>query len=145
MLIKKIATVILFTSLVSFSNSQDLLPEKTIVEAFDAIAQLDIDRLKSHCTDDIIIIENGPIWNMDSLIQRLLPRKSDTSFKRINKIDFLQTEIEGNTAWTYYINQAAGISNNKPFEVKWIESAVLINQNGNWKIKLLHSTVLERK
>lgn len=142
---KKITTVILFSSLILLSNSQDLVPEKTIVAAFDAIAQLDIDKLKSHCTDDLIIIENGPIWNLDSLIQRLLPRKSDTSFKRINKIDFLQTEIVGNTAWTYYINQAAGISNNKPFEVKWIESAVLINQNGIWKIKLLHSTVLERK
>ncbi|MBK9098923.1 MAG: nuclear transport factor 2 family protein [bacterium] len=142
---KKIAIVILFTSLVLLSNSQDLLPEKTIVAAFDAIARLDIDRLKSYCTDDIIIIENGPIWNMDSLIQRLLPRRSDTSFKRINKIDFLQTEVEGNTAWTYYINQASGISNNKLFKVKWIESAVLISQNGNWKIKLLHSTVLERK
>lgn len=142
---KKIATVILFTSLILLSNSKNLHPEKTIVAAFDSIAQLDIDRLKSHCTDDIIIIENGTIWNLDSLIQRLLPRKSDTSFKRINKIDFLQTEIEGNTAWTYYINQASGISNNKPFEVKWIESAVLIKQNGNWKIKMLHSTVLDRK
>lgn len=130
---------------VTIGRGQSNPVEAAIVKTFEAMAELNIDKMKSYCTDDIIIIENGPIWNMDTLTKKLLPGKADPTFKRVNKIDFINTKIEGNTAWTYYYNQATGISNSKPFTVRWIESAVLFKEKGIWKIKFLHSTLLERK
>jgi hypothetical protein len=117
---------------------------QTIIDLFQGFSDLDLQKIKSHCTPDFLLFENGAIWNTDSLAPGINRRKSQPDFSRVNKFGFIRTEVRGNTAWTSYTNQAEMTSAGKGFRVKWLESAVLIRTGKEWKIKFLHSTLLER-
>ena len=117
---------------------------KTVTGFFDALAELDGKKAKSFCTPDITILESGKVWNMDSLTLRITSRKAKAAgFKRVNKLDFFETKKFGDIAWVSYFNEAEIRFENKTTNIKWLESAVLKNENGKWKINLLHSTKLE--
>ena len=119
--------------------------QATVRTMFDALSELDINKMRSCCTTDITILESGKVWNMDTLALRITTRKEKSaSFKRLNKLNFLETKISGNTAWVSYNNEAIITYNDKTQTVKWLESVVLIKDKGSWKIALLHSTELER-
>jgi ketosteroid isomerase-like protein len=118
--------------------------QKSVIEFFEGLSHTDIKKIRSTCTDDVIILETGFIWNFDSLALRL-QKKKPADFKRINQLDFLQTHIKKDVAWLYYWNKATITANNKKVEVKWLESAVLKKDKTGWKIQLLHSTEIERQ
>jgi hypothetical protein len=118
--------------------------QNAVVVFFDGLAETDTEKIRSACTDDVIILEHGLIWNFDSLAIRINSRKGKaTDFKRINELDFLDTRVSGKVAWLYYRNKATITANGKTFVVKWLESAVLNKVNREWKIQLLHSTDVE--
>ncbi len=117
---------------------------QTIIDLFQGFSDLNLQKIKSHCTTDFLLFENGAIWNADSLAPGINRRKIQPDFRRVNKFGFIRTEVRGNTAWTSYTNQAEITSAGKGFRVKWLESAVLIRTGRVWKVKLLHSTLLER-
>lgn len=138
---------LLLLSFLSFwgkAQSQKELIEAAVTKTFDGIAELNPEKVKLYCTTDIIILENGSIWNADSLVAKIISKKSIPGFTRINKIDFIETGFRGDMGWTYYYNEASGMANGKPYRVKWLETAVLVKENDGWKIRLLHSTTLER-
>lgn len=112
---------------------------------FEAISSLDMESVQSYCKPDIKILESGKIWNLDSLALRINGAKAAGNLKRVNNIDFLDTRVNGNVAWTYYNNEAIFTSGDKTFSMKWLESAVLVREKGEWKISFLHSTTLEHK
>jgi ketosteroid isomerase-like protein len=72
---------------------------------FDGIAELDFTKMKQYATKDVIVLESGAVWSMDSLTKFLAPLKS-MNFKRTNELRFIQTEVKGNTAWVIYNNTA---------------------------------------
>jgi len=119
--------------------------QSVIRGVFEAMSALNMESVQSYCKPDIKILESGKIWNLDSLALRINGAKAAGNLKRVNKIDFLDTRINGNVAWTYYNNEAIFTSGDKTFSVKWLESAVLVREKGEWKISFLHSTTLERK
>jgi hypothetical protein len=119
--------------------------QSVIRGVFEAMSALDMESVRSYCKPDIKILESGKIWNLDSLALRINGAKAAGNMKRVNKIDFLDTRINGNVAWTYYNNEAIFTSDDKTFSIKWLESAVLVREKGEWKISFLHSTTLERK
>jgi ketosteroid isomerase-like protein len=50
-------------------------------------------------------------------------------------------DVDGNAAWGSYYNEATiRVADGTVRNVQWLESAVLIKQGNDWKIKLLHST-----
>jgi len=118
--------------------------QNVIIKMFDALAARDINQIQSLGTKDILILENGLIWNMDSLVVKTNQNKLAVDYKRINTLDFLNTEVDQNTAWTTYNNQAEITKNGKHFIVTWLESAILVKEKNHWKIKVLHSTFLKR-
>lgn len=119
--------------------------QSVIRGVFEAISAMDMESVQSYCKPDIKILESGKIWNLDSLALRVNGAKAAANLKRVNNIDFLDTRINGNVAWTYYNNEAIFTSGDKTFSIKWLESAVLVREKGEWKISFLHSTTLERK
>jgi hypothetical protein len=119
--------------------------QSVIRGVFEAMSAQNMESVQSYCKPDIKILESGKIWNLDSLALRINGAKAAGNMKRVNKIDFLDTRINGNVAWTYYNNEAIFTSGDKTFSVKWLESAVLVREKGEWKISFLHSTTLERK
>jgi ketosteroid isomerase-like protein len=62
--------------------------------------------------------------------------------KRVNTIDFIKVTVKGPVAWVSYHNMADIAKKGKQRQVRWLESAVLEKTKGEWKVALLHSTVL---
>jgi len=117
--------------------------QKTVSDFFQALADRNPENLKFYCTPDILILESGAIWNLDTLVLKI-SRITGNNFKRINSFEFIETNISGTNAWVTFYNSAEMTWNDKHTSVKWIETAILINEKGQWKIKTLHSTTLKR-
>ena len=96
---------------------------------------------KKYCTIDFLLLEDGDVWNMDTLANKLSPFKA-VSFSRTNHLDFIRTQVKGNIAWVAYSNSADMVINGQKMNVQWLESAVLVKEGNEWKIQLLHSTPL---
>jgi ketosteroid isomerase-like protein len=110
---------------------------------FQALADRNLTNLKNNCTSDILILENGSVWNLDTLMQKV-SQNTAPDFKRNNSFEFLDTKISGKIAWATYNNQAEITRNGKTGIIKWLETAILSKEDGQWKIKTLHSTLLKR-
>jgi len=117
-------------------------PQATVVRFFDAIAVLDDPAMRAELTTDFTLVEHAQVLNADSLAKGLAPLKAK-NFKRVNKIDFVKTDEIGDAAWVVYYNTAEVTIGELHRTVKWLESAALVKQGGQWKIKLLHSTDLK--
>ncbi len=113
-----------------------------LIRLFDGISAIDNEAIKAEVSSDFTLLENGKIWNTDSLIVAV-SRYKGLGLKRVNKLDFLKTEQAGNTAWVSYYNTADLEFKGRQIVARWLESAVLVSEQGKWKIKLLHSTELK--
>lgn len=118
--------------------------QKVIVDVFQALSDRDTGQLKSNCTSSFLLLENGLVWNQDSLSQRIVQNKAVSDFKRINTIDFIDTKVKGDMAWTTYNNQAEVTKNGQHTLIQWLETAVLLKEGKAWKIEVLHSTLIKR-
>jgi hypothetical protein len=142
---KKILFIAMFSA--SFTSSaQNTEPSKvnqSLIRFFDALAALNMTGIKELSTSDLMILESGVIWNIDTLARKVDHLK-DASFSRTNHLDFIHTEVKGNTAWVAYHNSADIIINGLEVHARWLESAVLVKEDKIWKIKLVHSTTLKK-
>ena len=114
--------------------------EQTVIDLFDALSKRDSVMLKANCTPDILIFEDGKVWNIDTMMGAIITLKKLNDYTRINKIKFIHTEIHNDMAWTTYHNQAEITANGKRRSIKWVETVILISDGKKWKIKILHST-----
>lgn len=117
---------------------------QTIIKFFDGLADLNDTIIKQYSTADFMLLENGEVWNMDTLINELNHLKR-VSFSRTNHLSFIQTEVSGKTAWVAYNNAADITINRQKMNVQWLESAFLVKKGKEWKVRLLHSTLLKPK
>ena len=125
-------------------TTKEMKVQETIIALFKSLADRDFDQMKENCTVDFIVLENGVIWNLDTLQEKINLNKAIPDFNRVNTIEFTDTRIKGKTAWLSYHNRADYIRNGKKSYVQWLESAVLVKSGRKWKIQLLHSTVVKR-
>ena len=143
-----LVVAILFATCISTSAQEKLADtqekiHKTVLDVFHSIATRDTTALKTYCSADLLLLENGEIWNLDTLISRV-QQNNAPDFKRINTIDFIDTKINGNVAWTTYNNQAEITKNGRHVFIKWLETAILTREDKNWRLKVCHSTLLKR-
>jgi Domain of unknown function (DUF4440) len=123
---------------INASAQKDSL-EATIEGFFDGLSQLSESKLKEYTTADFLLLENGAVWNIDTLVSKISPLKN-VSFKRVNSFSFISSKQKGDVAWISYHNTAHYTVNERQQTRNWLESAVLMRQAGRWKIQLLHST-----
>jgi ketosteroid isomerase-like protein len=114
--------------------------QQTVINIFDALSNRDTVMLNANCTPDILIFENGQVWNIDTMMKAIITLKKLKDYTRINKIEFIHTEIHNDVAWVTYHNQADIAVNGKHQVVKWVETVIMKKENEYWKIKILHST-----
>lgn len=113
--------------------------QQVIHDVFQAFSDASIAKMEQVVTTDVNILEHGEVWTLDSIrFYFNKPRPSD--FKRINTLEFFQTEVTDGMAFVSYWNTADIRANNKDRKVKWLESAVMVMDGGRWKVKMLHST-----
>lgn len=146
---KKLNTLILmicFTTL-SFGQSSIKTDESRIkdliIESFDEIwSKLNSKNIAKYYTEDFLLLENGEVWNNDSISNYL----DNAALKkpipnRVNSIEVIEVKILKGMAWVAYKNQAVFSHENKIIrKAQWLESAsAILTQNG-WKLEMLHST-----
>ena len=139
--------VILISLIVISSAELRAQKEKNTIEAsiagfFNGLSLTNSDTLKYYSTSDFQLLEDGQVWNLDTLISKLMPRKN-SNIQRINRFEFIKIEKNKNTAWVSYNNSAEFRLGEKQQTIRWLESAVLIRDRGRWKIQMLHSTKLK--
>ena len=111
---------------------------------FDALSNRDSVSLKNYCAADILLLENGMVWNLDTLIKKGITLNQATDFKRVNTIGFINTTVDKTIAWVTYNLNSEIIRDGKQASVQWMETVVLVKEKTNWKIKILHSTLIKR-
>jgi len=119
-------------------------PQQAITYFFDGLSELSDANMRVYLTKDFLLLEDGEVWNSDSLTVNMA-RMKGRDFKRINSFRFIRTEVEGNQATVAYYNHADITVNGKLFPVDWLESAQLVKDESGWKIKLMHSTRIKQK
>ena len=125
-------------------NDEKGLVNRVVTRFFDGISALDVNLMKQYVTNDFLLLEGGDVWNMDTLAVYLNQLKTG-SFSRTNYLDFIRTEVKGNTAWVAYKNAADINVKGQKRNVRWLESAVLLKDGKEWKIQLLHSIPIKAK
>lgn len=142
---KKVIGLFAFSILFSFqpfAQNEKGSIETSIIRFFDGLSEFNNDKLRNYSAPDFLLLENGEVWNLDTLINKLGEHKH-LNIERTNKFQFIRTEQSGNIAWVSYYNTAELKFNDKHQTIKWLESAVLTKDRGRWIIKQLHSTPMK--
>jgi hypothetical protein len=135
-------SLVLICSTNLFAQKDKAKIEGAIVGFFNGLSLINADTLKHYSTADFQLLEDGEIWNLDTLIHRVEPMKN-SGVERINKFEFIRTHQSGDMAWVSYHNSAEFRRGDKQRSVRWLESAVLVKNKGRWRIQMMHSTKLE--
>lgn len=136
-------------SLGQVSNETDKTRIKNLViESFDEIwANLDSKNIEKYYTKDFLLLENGEVWNNDSIknyLDNAILRKPNP--KRINTIEIIEIKIANRIAWIAYLNYATFSIDNKIIrKANWLESATAILTKNGWKLEMLHSTPIKNE
>lgn len=114
---------------------------KPVEELFEAMSAIDHAGMKAAVTTDFILLEHGEVWNIDGLIDVVNP----SEYKRTNYFSVVNTHHQNDVVWINYWNKANfsnGVNSN---DVVWLESVVVVKQNGKWVLSQMHSTRLNRE
>lgn len=140
-----ILLLIFSVALVNAQSKDENAVQQTVIKLFDALSNKDSSGLKDQCAADVKFYEYGEAWSIEFLIKNAIVKNTATDFKRTDKFNFVNTTINGNTAWTTYNLFSTIISNGENVSIHWMETVVLIKDKKRWKIKLLHSTLVKNK
>lgn len=132
-------------SLSAQPSGQDREVRQPIVKLFDALSDRNAAAVRSECTDDVRFYEYGNAWPVDTLIDLAITKNTAADFKRINTFEFLNTTIAGNAAWVTYNLQSDITRNGKNSSIHWQETVILVHGQNGWKIRVLHSTRVDKK
>ena len=142
-MIKKIALFFLLSTQFSFAQTSEKAEvQQVITRFFDALSVANIPLMKAEVSDDFILLENGEIWTIDTLANKI-SRPKPEGYLRQNSFDFLSTKIDRNRAYVYYKNKAEISSKTRTATIKWLESAILRKEKGRWRMEFMHSTPMK--
>ena len=142
-MVKKIALFFLLSTQFSFAQTTEKAEvQQVITRFFDALSVTNIPQMKAEVSDDFMLLENGEIWTIDTLANKI-SRPKPEGYLRQNSFDFLSTKIDKNRAYVYYKNKAEISSKTRSATIKWLESAILRKEKGRWRMEFMHSTPMK--
>jgi hypothetical protein len=153
-MMKRFYTIILmmFFKTILFSqvsNETDkTLIKNLVIESFDEIwAKLSSKNIDKYYTKDFLLLENGEVWNNDTIASYLNKAILRTpNPKRMNTIEIIDIKVTNKTAWVAYQNYATFTIDNKIIrKAHWLESATAILTENGWKLDMLHSTRIKNE
>lgn len=147
---KKLIQIIGYGFISLLLGKSDLLAQapvdslhQPIIRFFDGFSQLNTALFRENTTPDFVLLEAGMIWTNDTLVSKVKPNPN-MLYERKNSFTFLTTEQKGDMAWVSYWNQAVIRRGDQIRNARWLESVVLVNQSGRWKIRMMHSTPMNK-
>jgi ketosteroid isomerase-like protein len=142
-MVKKIALFFLLSTQFSFAQTSEKAEvQQVITRFFDALSVTNIPQMKAEVSDDFMLLENGEIWTIDTLANKI-SRPKPEGYLRQNSFDFLSTKIDRNRAYVYNKNKAEISSKTRNATIKWLESAILRKEKGRWRMEFMHSTPMK--
>ena len=130
-----------FTLVLAANGNNNNGPFNTVQEVFVALSVYDLDKIKSHTTEDFHLLEVGEVWDM-ATIENIF-ETSKPPLQRRNWFSVIKEEHFGDVVWISYWNRAEYTREAGKSERAWLESAVLVKRGGEWKLQMLHSTRIE--
>lgn len=118
-----------------------------ITQSFEDIwSDLDSTKIGKYHTDDFMLLENGIVWNNDSVKSYQNRERIEVKihkYKRLNKLDFLNSVHNQTSIWIAYDNYGTWVKGSDTLgTVHWLESAIAIKDQDKWKLQQLHSTTV---
>jgi ketosteroid isomerase-like protein len=120
------------------------IAQQTIINMFEALSMRDSVNLKTYCATDITFYEYGEIWDLETLISKAIIQNMATDFKRTNTFEFIKTKIDKTAAWLTYRLSSIIKKDGKEVKMQWLETVILEKQKNQWKVKHLHSTLINK-
>ncbi len=131
---------------VAYGQNADETELKDLIQnSFDEIfSNHDKSSVKKYFTDDFLLLENGEIWNLDSIYNYIeKSRLRKPAIQRMNAFEFNEIRISKKRAWIAYNNYAVLRIDGKIInELHWLESALAVKRKNKWMIEMLHSTYI---
>ena len=112
----------------------------------DIFSDLDSRKVLDYYTIDFMLLENGVVWNIDSIDSYIIRRQANRqNYHRLNRFEFFKSVHNQNTIWIAYYNYADFVKDNDTLRsAHWLESAIAVKENNQWKLQELHSTVVRK-
>lgn len=135
---------------VEIAIDEEIDSVKTLVRtSFEEIwSNLDSTKIEKYHTADFLLLENGIVWNNDSVRNYLTKERKEMEqqqYKRLNRLEFLKSVHNQNTIWIAYDNYGTWVKGTDTLgTVHWLESAIAIKDGNNWKLQQLHSTRIRK-
>lgn len=122
--------------------------KELILNSFDDIwSELNSKNMDQYYTKDFLLLENGEVWNNDSIANYLDHASLKQNIpNRVNSIDVIEIKVTNGMAWIAYRNHATFTIDHKIVRnADWLESANAILTENGWRLEMLHSTVIEKE
>ncbi|MBL7738254.1 MAG: nuclear transport factor 2 family protein [Chitinophagaceae bacterium] len=106
---------------------------------YEALAKKDTAKMRALTATGFILYDEGVIYNNESAVKMVeqLP-----AFTAAFKFDSLNTHIDERNASAYYLREAVFTMQDSTYApVKFLESATFNIENGEWKIRFIHSSL----
>ena len=117
---------------------------ETVRMMFDALVTDDLDLFRSVTSPDFYAFDGGQRFDGDELLE-LIKDLHASGKVYVWEITEPNVRVVGDTAWITYVNRGSVSDATGKQERSWLESAVLLNQDGTWRIQFFHSTRVESK
>jgi len=119
------------------------IAKELIQGAFDDLwGGVDSTKMSKYHTEDFIILENGMVWDNDRIKQYMRKQLANKNRpKRINKMVYISLDKYGESIQIAYHNYAEFVrADTLVSKASWLESALAINTEEGWRLKMMHST-----
>ncbi len=125
------------------SESEIKIAKDLIQGSFDDLwAGVDSTKIRKYHTEDFIILEQGQIWDNERIklyMESQLARPDRP--KRTNRMKYISIEKYGPSIQIAYWNYAEFKKGDSLVgKASWLESALAVNTQDGWKLKMMHST-----
>jgi hypothetical protein len=123
--------------------------QELVADYFEDIwSGLDSTRLDRYHTSDYILLENGVVWTEDSIrhfIRREQKQVAARQYQRLSRFAFIQSVHNQHSVWVAYDNYGTWVKDGDTlFNAHWLESAVAVQEDEQWKFQQLHSTRVQK-
>lgn len=109
-----------------------------VKELFGAMSRQDGKAMHETSTEDFQLLEHGEDWTMQKLVA--VVKANGKPNQRKNFFKQIRARQIGDMAWVSYWNKAEIQRATELKILVWLESAVMVQVDGEWKIQMLHST-----
>jgi hypothetical protein len=110
---------------------------------FRAIERFDYPALRRAVTPDFELVEDTLRLGIDQFVEIVRSFEGKATIRY--RFDAFNTRAAASTAWTTYRNRGTMTAQGQQTEFEWLETAVVLQRGGTWRLDRLQSTPVRRR